>query len=295
MLTVFGGSLPFARLGLIDSPTAEILQHTQIGLGGTLAMFGVQNADSLLGSSSSYAGHLDIGVFNVGQIGITWLGEAGISGQVKVLLLHESLTSPALAIGCQNITSENDYEFYRSSDDSLYHYGESQNFSGYIVMTKNLDNLLELPVLVNLGYGIGRFRQAEYADWDAVSNPFIGLFTAIEYHPNQEFSVSIEWDGRDANLGFCYEPLDYLQVMAGIAELEQLVPSDDTSKDDVMQNTKLAVGINITFPPLFHRTELIPLYNPSRTNSDWLIELEERRTRAKEDITNYEEFLTEFE
>ncbi len=279
-------------MGLPDTPTAGILQHTQIVLGGTFTLFGAQNADSLFGSSYSYAGHLDIGLFNYGQIGITWLGEAGISGQIKIALLREALTSPSIAIGCQNITTERDYEFYRETDDSLYSYNESQNFSGYVVITKNLDNLLDLPVMVNIGYGIGRFRQAGIADRDGVINPFVGLFGAVEYHPDPELAFIFEWDGRDANIGVYYEPFDFLIVKGGVAEFEQLLlNNDDASEGDVMLNPKFAVGIEITFPPLFHRTELHPLYDPNAENTDWLIELEERRSNAADDISEYEDFL----
>ncbi len=279
------GSLPFAHPGLIDIPTARILQHTQVALGGSFTTYSYELPDSSSESDFALGGHLDVGLFNRGQIGITWLGAAGLSGQARILVLREMLNTPGLAIGCQNIIGEKDYEFFADSLDSLYHYDEAQNFSAYIVLTKNLENLTGIPVTLDLGYGIGRFRQAEGADSDGIANPFRGLFGAIEIHPTYEFGLAIEWDGRDANFGASYRLNNYVTFMAAASELEQLTRGDERVPSDVMQNVKVSLGAEFTFGPFLNRTTLEPFKNLGDENdSELLDELEERRSRAAEEI-----------
>ena len=286
----FAGSLPFSRPGLIDIPTARILQHTQVAVGGSFTAYSYEKADSTSESDFALAGHLDIGLFNRGEIGITWLGAAGISGQVSVLVLREDLTTPGIAIGCQNIIGEKDYEFYADSLDSLYRYEESQNFSAYVVFTKNIKHLTGVPVTVDLGYGIGRFRQGENADSDGISNPFRGLFGAIEVHPSIDLDIALEWDGRDANLGVSYRLNDNVRFMAAVAELEQLTRGDERQPTDVMQNVKFGLGVELTFGPFLNRTNLQPFQQLNSENDPALLEeLEAIRARAEEDIRELEE------
>lgn len=284
------GSLPFSRSGLIDIPTATILQHTQITTGGSLTAFSYELADSTSESDFAIGGHFEIGLFNRAQIGATWLGDAGISGNVRVLVFSERINTPALAVGCQNITGEKNYEFFKDSDDSLYQYDEDQNFAAYIVMTKNLDYLFGVPVEVNLGYGIGRFKQGENVDEDGISNPVRGLFGALGFYPAHNVSITIEWDGRDANLGASYTMNRYVRFMAAVAELEQLSRGSDRNRMDVMQNVKFSIGVEFTIGPFINRTTLEP-FEQLRQNvdSELLKQLEEIRSHAKEDIDDYED------
>jgi hypothetical protein len=284
------GSLPFSRSGLIDTPTATVLQHTQIAIGGSLTAFSYELADSTSESDFAIGGHLEIGLFNRAQIGATWLGDAGISGNVRVLVFSEKINTPALAVGCQNITGEKNYEFFKNSDDSLYQYDEDQNFAAYIVMTKNLDYIFGVPVEVNLGYGIGRFKQGKNANEDGINNPVPGLFGALNIHPAHNVSIIIEWDGRDANLGATYTMNNNVRFMAAVAELEQLSRGSDRNRMDVMQNVKFSIGVEFTIGPFLNRTTLEPFEQLRQDgDSELLKQLEEIRSHAKEDIDDYED------
>ncbi|MCK4504781.1 MAG: YjbH domain-containing protein [Candidatus Aegiribacteria sp.] len=284
------GSLPFSRSGLIDTPTATVLQHTQIAIGGSLTAFSYELADSTSESDFAIGGHLEIGLFNRAQIGATWLGDAGISGNVRVLVFSEKINTPALAVGCQNITGEKNYEFFKDSNDSLYQYDEDQNFAAYIVMTKNLDYIFGVPVEVNLGYGLGRFKQGENANEDGINNPVPGLFGALNIHPAYNVSIIIEWDGRDANLGATYAMNNNVRFMAAVAELEQLSRGSDRNRMDVMQNVKFSIGVEFTIGPFLNRTILEPFEQLRQDgDSELLKQLEEIRSHAKEDIDDYED------
>jgi hypothetical protein len=280
-----GGSLPFSRPGLMDIPTASVLHHTEIVIGGSFTAFSYETADSISESDFAMAGHLEIGLFNRGQLGITWLGSAGLSGNARILVLRERINTPAIAIGCQNITSEKDYEFFRDADDSLYHYEEAQNFSAYVVMTKSLDYFSGMPVCLHLGYGIGRFRQGENSISDGrISNPFRGLFAALDYHPVPELSLMLEWDGRDASLGAEYNLNSNVRFLCGLSEFEQLFASE-RNRTDVMQNAKFSLGAEFTFGPFLNRTTLQPYEQLSEDyNRELLEELEAIRSNAKQEI-----------
>jgi hypothetical protein len=281
---VQAGSLPFSRPGLIDIPTATVLQHTEIELGGSFTAFSYENADSISESDFAVAGHLEVGLFNRGQIGITWLGSAGLSGNARVIVIRESIKVPAIAVGCQNITGEKNYEFFRDSNDSLYTYEENQNFAAYIVLTKNLDYLSGIPMCINLGFGIGRFMQGKNADFDGISNPVRGLFGGIDYHPVRNVSLMLEWDGRDASIGAEYTLNSNVRFLFAASELEQLVISD-RNQSDVMQNVKISIGAEFTLGPFLNRTTLEPFEELSQDyNEELLLELERLRLRAKEEI-----------
>ncbi len=282
--SALAGSLPFSRSGLIDIPTASMLLHTQVKVGGAVTAFSYENADSTTESDFAIAGHLEFGLFNRAQLGITWLGDAGISGNVRVLAIRESTTIPAIAFGCQNIIGEKDYEFFRDTQDSLYKYEESQNFSAYVVLTKNLDYFSNVPACFHLGYGIGRFRQGKNSESDGISNPFRGLFGGFDYHPTRNISLILEWDGRDANFGASYTMNDNVRFLAAIAEFEQLAISN-RDLSDVMQNVKFSLGVEITLGPFLNITTLESFAELSqRTNDDLLLKLEEIRSHARENI-----------
>lgn len=276
------GSLPFSRPGLLDIPTASVLHHTQAVAGGSFTAFSYEKADSSSESDFAVAGHLEVGLFNRGQVGITWLGEAGISANARVLVFRERITTPALALGCQNITGREDYEFFRDEDDSLYQYEEAQNFSAYAVLSKSLDYFSGVPVCLHLGYGIGRFRQGENSISDGrMTNPFRGLFAGMDYHPVPELSLMLEWDGRDAGIGAAYELNGSVRFMAAVSEFEQLFVSD-RDMTDVMHAAKFSLGAEFTFGPFLNRTTLEPYEQLTEDyNRELLEQLEEIRSNAK--------------
>ncbi len=282
---LLAASLPFARPGVIDSPNADILQHTQFMLGGSFTAFSYETEEGSSESEFALAGHLEVGLFDRGQLGLTYLHDGGISGNAKVLVLRETIEIPGIAVGCQNITGEEHYEFWRDGEDSLYRYDESQWFSGYLVVTKNLDYLINLPICMSVGYGIGRFRQAEDAAPDGLENPMRGLFGSLESHPAYNFDVALEWDGRDLNLGVGYRLSDMVRFTASAAELEQLLRPDERDPTDVMQNVKVGLGVEVTFGPFLNRTTLQPFEELTRDNDPALLqELEAMRASAREVI-----------
>jgi hypothetical protein len=277
------GSLPFARSGILDSPIASVLRHTEIEAGGSFTAFSYQRADSSSQSDFAISGHVEVGLFERAQVGVTYLGAGGISGQIRLLALRESISRPGIAIGVENLTGEKNYEFFEG-DSGLYVYPNSQNFSVYVVLTKNFDFLTGAPIFLDLGWGTGRFMQDADTESDGFSNPLPGLFGAFEYHPSPVLSLALEWDGRDANIGGTYRLGRSAQASAAIAEFEQLFRSS-RDEQDVMQSTKFTVGVQFFFGPFLNRTTLEPTERLRRErDEEALQQLEESRRHALEEI-----------
>jgi hypothetical protein len=239
------------------------------------------------------AAYLEVGLFGRGQIGGTYLGAAGFSGTARGLILSETIHRPGLAIGVENIIGEENYEFYRDSNDSLYNYPNAQNFSIYGVITKDFSYFIPIPLCVNVGFGTGRFQQSSEAT-DGFENPIPGLFGSIMLHPSMSSEVMVEWDGRDLNVGGVYRVNRNLTIMAAASELEHLFVSGDSTSSvgDVMQTPKFTIGMQISLGPFLNRTELDPYQRLRYTEDDEALrQMEELRSGAREEIQDMEDSI----
>ncbi len=284
--SAFAGGVPWSHFSLIDTPSAQLLQHTQLSFGAVFAPYSLEDTSGASSTEFAYAACLEVGIFNRGQVGVTYLGEGGISGTARALLLLETIKTPGIAIGCENITGEENYEAY-SSGDSLYDYGESQNFSAYGVITKDFSYYLSVPICASLGYGIGRFIQRTGSD-DGFSNPVPGLFASIMVHPSRASEVMLEWDGRDLNIGGEYDVTSNVTVKLAFAEIEQNFRSEELrNPSDPAQSPKISIGVEVILGPLLNRTELDPYERLRFTENDEALEAirrerEDARRRIEE-------------
>lgn len=284
-------SLPFSRGGIIDTPRASVLHHTEIEVGASFTAYSYEvtdtaGVDTTSESDFALAGYVMVGVLERGEIGLTYLGSGGISGNAKALLMRESITRPGIAIGGENLIGEPDYEFWADEDGQLYQYGEDQNWAAYVVITKNFDYFTGAPFCINLGYGLGRFQQNPDIEEQGFTSPVSGLFAALEFHPSMDGAIAVEWDGRDANIGGYYAINEWVRLSGAIAEFEQFIRSEDeANKTDVMQNPKFSFGVQAAFGPFFSRTTLDPTerLRPDRDEEAYR-RLEEARERARERI-----------
>lgn len=285
------GSLAFSRDGVIDTPTARVLGHTEILLGTCFTMFSYDRADGTKEGDFALAGHLEFGLFDWAQVGLCYLGEAGLSGHLRVLPMTETFSRPGIALGVQNITTEENYEFFKDSDDRLYSNGRNQTFSAYVVLTKNVGYLTGQPVVVNLGYGIGRFWEDREEDPEATTNPATGLFGSFEWSFG-DAEAYVEWDSRDLNVGGRYAFTDRLRVQGAVAEVEELLASskDDYDATDVMQHVKFTIGLELLVGPLY-----VPRVGFERTEAQLqtLEEIEAYRREIEEAMRDLDERLND--
>jgi hypothetical protein len=293
------GSLPFSRSGVLDCPDAYILQHTEIEAELAASVYTVE--DTTGGSNSEFmiTGHLDVGLFKYGQLGISFLGDGGVVGNAKVGILFEGITVPAFAIGIENITGEKYVDCFKVIDstgvEQFYQYDHSQNWSAYAVLSKDLSYLAGIPATVNLGIGIGRFVGVVDSGSLGIGSSWAhGLFGSVVYRPSEMFTVALEQDGRDLNLGVSYEVNDFVTLQMAWAELEQTIfPPEGQNQTDIMQNSKVTFGIRSTIGPIFGAQQLALERERQRIERarERLNELEARRRAAEAELQRLRDLL----
>jgi len=294
----FAGSLPFSRSGVIDCPDAYVLQHTEIEAALSAAAYSVQDSAGTSNSEFMITGYLDVGLFRYAQIGISYLGDGGVVGNAKFAILQEGISVPAFAIGLENITGEKDIECFKIDSagvEMFYQYDHAQNWSAYGVASKDLSFLLGIPATVNLGIGIGRF--VGVVDSGALgigSSISHGLFGSVVYYPSDLFTLALEQDGRDLNLGVSYKINSYITLEMAWAELEQTIfPPEGQNKTDIMQNSKISFGLRTRIGPVFgaDRTALEREQQRIERARDRLQELEARRRAAESELQRLRDLL----
>lgn len=291
--SAIAGGLPFAHYGVLDTPSASLLRHTEIAFGGGASVYTTEDSAGNSNTDVGVAGYLEVGLFGRGQVGGTYLGSGGFSATARGLALAETLERPGIAVGVENLIGEENYEFYADTGGVLYQYPTAQNFSIYGVVSKDFNYILSVPICVNLGYGTGRFQQSSEAV-DGIENPIPGLFGSILYHPTMESEVMIEWDGRDLNAGGYYRINRSITVQVAGSELEHLFVAGDTTTaaTDVMQTPKFSLGVMVALGPFLNRTELDPYERLRYTEDDEALrQLEEYRARAREEIQELEDSI----
>ena len=297
-LCAYAGSLPFSRSGVIDCPDAYVLEHTEIEAEIGAAAYSVEDSTGSGNSEFMITGHLDVGLFRYGQIGISYLGDGGIAGNIKVAILHEGFAVPAFAIGLENISGQEYIDCFvidSSGVEVPYPYAHSQNWSAYGVLSKDMSYLIGIPITVNVGIGIGRFvgviDSGALGIGSSIGN---GLFGSVVIRPAEMFTIAIEQDGRDLNLGASYDINDFLTLQMAWAELEQTVfPASTQDRTDIMQNSKISFGLRSRIGPIFGAGRLAMEREQQRIERARarLQELEERRRAAEAELQRLRDLL----
>ncbi len=314
VLSVWAGSLPFAYGGVLNSPDAYLLEHTEIEIGLGASAYSVEDSTGSADSEFKITGFIDVGVFSYGQIGVSYLADGGVVGNVKVAILKEGLSVPAFAIGVENMLGAEHIDCFRDETNAgipdsiggvigpwdaegFYNYSHTQNWSAYGVASKDLKYLIGVPVTLSLGIGIGRFVGIVDSGAMGVGSSIAhGLFGSAVYRPSGEFTLSFEQDGRDLNFGASYEISNLFTLHFIWAELEQTVFSpENQNKTDIMQNSKVSIGLTSTFGPLIgaRRLELEREQQRIERARERLAELEARRSAAESELQRLRDLLEE--
>lgn len=299
IICFYSGRFPsFSHSGVLDSPDAYVLQHTELEVELAASIYSVEDSTGASNSEFMVTGHLDIGLFNYGQIGVSFLGDGGIVGNVKFAVLQEGIAVPAFAIGLENITGEKYVDCFKVDSagvEQLYAYDHAQNWSAYGVVSKDLRYVLGIPATVNLGIGIGRFVGVVNSGAMGVGSSVAhGLFGSVVYHPSEGITVALEQDGRDLNLGASYDITDYITLHMVWAEFEQTIfPAEGQDKTDIMQNSKVTIGIQSRIGPMFGAEQIALERERLRIERarDRLEELEARRSAAEAELQRLRDLL----
>jgi len=311
-LMLQAASVPFAYEGVLNSPNAYILQHTEIGVGFGATTFSMEDSTGTAQSEIITAGHINFGILGYGQIGMSYLGDGGLVANLKVMVLREGIDVPAFAIGCENMFAPERVYVYQDDpgvpdstgfitglwdEEGFYNYDHAQNWSAYGVASKSMRYLLGIPVTVSLGIGVGRFVGV-IEDGGAMnigSAVAHGLFGSIVWDPSSKVSIAIEQDGKDFNLGFSYDINRYVTLNLAAAEFEMaMFPPEGQNFQDACQNPKFTIAVSSRVGPLVGGgSELEREQQRIARARARLEELEARRRAAEAELQRLRDLLDE--
>ncbi len=236
-LMVLAGSLqaiPLTCLGGVNTPSAYVLPHLMAEF-SAVSYFGpgvdkldLDNNDVALEEQDlqfTYGAGVNFGLYDRGEIGLVYTGNEMFLVNLKLQVLLESETMPAISVGVENLFSDFSSDD-RDDPDHLaeFDYVNPEMYeanSMYAVMSKStvlrglpFTNYLE--TVLHLGIGSNRFKGNS-----DVAKQFGGLFGAVEIHPMPFLSFSGEMDGSNLNVGadFMYRNLEVRACLFSIEEI----------------------------------------------------------------------------
>jgi hypothetical protein len=192
--------------GLLDTPSAYVIDNTvfKIGISSTLLPYGDQEFaeafrkrdddeyrnvedDVHTKNLAEMDSYFSFGLFNRVEIGVS---------DVKVQIWKETARWPAISVGMLNIGAPANVNSY-GEKAVTYHPDDKQNYAYYFVGSKDLENIIRLPLSAHIGVGSKRFQ----GEW-RFSKHWNGIFGALEYEVLEDRLTAIaEVDGRDLNIG----------------------------------------------------------------------------------------------
>ena len=311
-VTTFAGSLPFSYGDVVNAPDAYVLEHTEVEIGVGASAFSFEDSLGVSDSDIKLTGYVNFGILSYGQIGVSYLADGGLVFNAKVAILKEGITVPAFSLGVQNGFGSEKVDCFSGTpgtpdssghirgswdEDGFYNYDHAQNWSVYGVASKNMRYLIGIPATVNFGIGIGRFVGVVDAGALGIGSSIAnGLFGSVVWDPGENFSVGLEMDGRDLNMGVTYTVGKHVDLHLAWAEIEQMIfPPENQDKRDIMQNSKITVAVSSRFGPLLGagRLELEREQQRIERARTRLDELEARRRSAESELQRLRDLLDE--
>jgi hypothetical protein len=271
------------QTGVLDTPNAYVMENTQFNIGvsshavtaGEITSYG-RDAEMNEQGEWSYPAitknltELDA-FFQIGLLGRLELGVREYTpekyvGNAKVLIKKESSRWPAVAAGIMNLGGDHDISPY-GENAAWYSDKDRQDNAYYVVASKNMRNIIRIPITINVGVGAARY-QGMNPSWPH-SKPWQGMFGSLEYHfLDERISVIGEVDGRDLNLAARFKLPWGFVVTPYVSELEEAwwgAPTTHTkpapgypngiSYDDEYDSPKGGIAVQLYVGPLYRKAE----------------------------------------
>lgn len=193
--------------GVLDTPDAYVMENTQFNVGvssyvlpgrdlHSLTHDGTRAIDKNLREMDAF---FNIGLFGRLEVGVREYDPGTYAGSFKALLWKESSRWPAFSAGMFNVTPDRGVNPY-GKNACWYSDTDRQNYAYYVVASKNMQNIIRVPITVTLGVGSARF-QGTNPQWPH-SRPWQGMFGSVAYHfLDEKVAIIGEVDGRDLNVG----------------------------------------------------------------------------------------------
>jgi hypothetical protein len=212
--------------GVLDTPNAYVMESTQFNVGvssyaitSRTKQFYTHEGEPFEKNLQELDAFFQFGLFGRLEVGIREYDPETYAGNIKVLIKKESSRWPAFAVGAFNLGGDHDIGPY-GRKSCWYSDVDRQNNAYYLVASKNVRNIIRVPMTVNLGVGAARF-QGTNPKWPH-SEPWQGMFGSLEYHfLDEQISIIGEVDGRDLNIGARFKLPWGLVVTPYVSELEE--------------------------------------------------------------------------
>lgn len=253
--------------GVLDTPSAYVMENTEFNVGvSSYALTSNQTHfythdgvpfDKNLRELDAF---FQFGLLGRVEIGVREYDPETYAGNVKVMVKKESSRWPAFAAGIMNLGGDHDIGPY-GAKSCWYSDDDRQNYAYYIVGSKNLRNIIRVPLTVNVGVGSARF-QGTNPKWPH-SQPWQGMFGSVEYHfLDERISILGEIDGRDLNLGVRFKLPWGLVVTPYVSELEEAWWGAHTTRtttgityEDEYDSPKGGIAVQLYAGPLYRKAE----------------------------------------
>ncbi len=213
-------AIPYTCQGGINIPKAYVLPSGMFDIAYT--MYGVRDNDGFQNDKLNimHAGILNIGLFDLGEIGIVAMSRNVYYGNCKIKILQEKLEIPALAIGVENIFSKFDFEDQNLFAEGLPDRNDYTKNSPYIVASKSallltdIGWMSQVELVLTVGVGWRKF----HAKGNLVKIA-TGRFWGLDVRLSDRFGFNFEFDAHNFNTGLSVFYKN-LELNAGIFELE---------------------------------------------------------------------------
>lgn len=239
-------SMPYSTLGNINIPDAYVLPHKMVDFSFTNFIVGDGEVPAL-GDSANYqydfAGSVRVGLFDRGELCIIYTSTAGVFANVKVRVINETESLPALSLGVTNLFSGvRNYDKVKLSEE--YDFTDPIDYisnSPYLVISKSLVIITGVPVMdyleTSFHFGMGQRR---FQGKGETVKDFAGVFWGFDVKPSRYWGFDLEWDSQNINFGLNFFYKNFT-LRGGMYEMEDFlgIKADQGSK-------KYAVNISYT-------------------------------------------------
>jgi len=219
-------SMPYTTLGNINIPDAYVLPHKMVDISYTNYFVSDEVMDRYNGYD--FAGSIRIGLFDRGELGVVYTSTAGVFGNLKLRIINETETLPALSFGIINLfSSVSDFDLEDEIAGELdYDFTDPIDYisnSPFLVLSKSLVIITGIPAMdyleTSFHFGMGQRRFV--GKGDIVKN-FGSIFWGADIKPSRFWGFDIEWDSQNINFGLNGFYKNFT-LRAGMYEVEDLL------------------------------------------------------------------------
>jgi len=239
-------SMPYSTLGNINIPDAYILPHKMVDFSYTNYFIGggmiSGDVETIKDNLYDFSGSIRFGLYDRGELGIVYTSTAGVFGNLKVRLINETETLPAISFGITNLFSG--IGNYNKEDQPNTEFTDRQDYisnSPFVVISKSIVIITGVPIMdyleTSFHFGMGTRR---FHGKGSIVEDFGGIFWGMDIKPSRFWGFDLEWDSQNINFGLNGFYKNFT-LRAGMYELEDFI----NVKGDESSN-KYAINLKYT-------------------------------------------------